>query len=80
MAKRVNCLTVKQLLKRLATCPPNAPVRFLNTDDPDAPAADIEAVDTVERFEKSLGHADAAKTVREAGLRRGEVVLTGVIR
>lgn len=80
MARRRNCLTVKQLIAALQSCPPGASVRFLNTDDPDAPAADVESAGTVVEFEKSLGHSAASKVVREAGLRRGEVVLQGVVR
>jgi len=71
-------ITVAELIKDLRKCSPNARVYFLDTDDPERRASYVCAAEPVSTFQRSLGHSDAAATVREAGLRPEYVVITGV--
>lgn len=73
-------LTVGQLIALLKKMPQGARLMFLNTDDPYGSAAEVEGVDTVESYQDSLGHSEAEDVTREAGLRKGQVVITGVTR
>ena len=70
-------ITVKRLIAALRRCPSDARVYFLDTDDPDRRASYVCHAEPVPAFQASLGPG-AAATVREAGLRKEYVVITGV--
>ena len=70
-------MTVATLVAKLRKLPQGAQVVFLDTDDVYRAAAVVEDAQTVDAFERSLQHPDSASVLRDAGIRRGQVLVLG---